>query len=160
MFSVFTEEAYYMLKSIDVRQYKIASRTVKDNLFFVNKIVDEGKPTFISLGMWDKKDPPIVGASNIQYMWCKSKYPCTPWDMTDMPKNFSDSIYAGYSDHTIGIDTCLMAIDRGATVIEKHFTLDKSDQTIRDHCLSATPDEFKLLCELGMEIFRKIQIGV
>ena len=55
---------------------------------------------------------------------------------------------------------CLIAISRGAQIIEKHFTLDKSNTTIRDHALSATPDEFRLLVELGREIHKKVSLGV
>ena len=47
-----------------------------------------------------------------------------------------------------------------AKIIEKHFTLDKSNTTIRDHALSATPSEFKLLVDLGNDISKKINIGV
>ena len=57
---------------------------------------------------------------------------------------------------TIGSKACLLAISRGAKIIEKHFTLDKSDNTIRDHALSATPEEFRNLVTLGREINKKI----
>jgi sialic acid synthase SpsE len=53
-----------------------------------------------------------------------------------------------------------MAIMRGATIIEKHFTLDKSDTTIRDHALSASPSEFRHLVELGNAIKSNLDIGV
>ena len=66
----------------------------------------------------------------------------------------------GYSDHSVGIEVPLMAIMRGATIIEKHFTLDKSDTTIRDHALSASPSEFRQLVELGRAIKRNLDIGV
>ena len=77
-----------------------------------------------------------------------------------MPKSFKNSHFDGYSDHSIGIETCLIAVSRGAKIIEKHFTLDKSNTTIRDHSLSATPEEFKLLVDLGIDISKKINIGV
>ena len=78
-----------------------------------------------------------------------------------MPKEFSDENgYSGYSDHSIGIETCLLAISRGARIIEKHFTLDKSNQTIRDHTLSATPDEFVTMTNIGRDITRKLDLGV
>jgi sialic acid synthase SpsE len=93
-------------------------------------------------------------------LWCLSKYPCEPKDLKNLPKNFNNSLYDGYSDHSIGIETCLIAIARGAKIIEKHFTLDKSNTTIRDHALSATPDEFRLLANLGKDISKKIDIGV
>ena len=60
----------------------------------------------------------------------------------------------------MGIETSLMAITRGATVIEKHFTLDKSDTTIRDHALSASPEEFRQLTMLGRLIHRNLELGV
>ena len=53
-----------------------------------------------------------------------------------------------------------MAITRGASVIEKHFTLDKSDTTIRDHALSSTPSEFKNLVRLGRLIKKNLNLGV
>ena len=66
----------------------------------------------------------------------------------------------GISDHTENIYTSLGAVARGARIIEKHFTLDKSNNTIRDHALSATPSEFRNLVILGREINKKILIGV
>ena len=83
-----------------------------------------------------------------------------PRDLLDLPKNFTESIYDGYSDHSIGIETCLIAISRGAAIIEKHFTLDKTSTVIRDHVLSATPEEFNLMARIGRDIFKKIKIGV
>ncbi|MDL5246322.1 N-acetylneuraminate synthase family protein [Leptospira weilii] len=160
MFSVFTPEAYNLIKPFDFPRYKIASRTVKDNIDLVKEIVEEGKPTYISLGMWEGKDLPITGYKNIQYLWCKSSYPSTPWDLLEFPKNFNDSPYFGYSDHSIGIDTALLAISRGAKIIEKHFTLDKSDVTIRDHALSAIPSEFLMLTQIGKEMYKKISLGI
>ncbi|HEY0740159.1 MAG TPA: N-acetylneuraminate synthase family protein [Chryseosolibacter sp.] len=159
LFSVFTKEAYDLIKPFNFHRYKIASRTVVDNLDLVKEIVNEGKPTYISLGMWNKPELPLT-APNVQYLWCKSKYPTTPWDLTDLPKNFKGSVYTGYSDHTIGIDVPLLAICRGASVIEKHFTLDKSDVTIRDHALSATPEEFRMMTQIGNEMSKKLALGV
>ena len=50
--------------------------------------------------------------------------------------------FRGLSDHSLGLSLSFLAISRGAQIIERHFTLDKSDQTIRDHALSSTPEEF------------------
>jgi len=158
--STITEKAFELAKKINPKRYKIASRTVKDNIDLVRKVVNEGKETIISLGMWNYKEPPIQKNDNIKYLWCKSKYPAEPWDLIDLPNDFKDSLYDGYSDHTVGIETSLIAIARGAKIIEKHFTLDKSDTTIRDHFLSSTPDEFKMMVNIGRDIARKIQIGV
>ena len=110
--------------------------------------------------MWDEEYFPFTEYDNLNYLWCLSKYPTYPTDLINLPKDFQNSNYIGYSDHSIGIDACILAISRGAKVIEKHFTLDKSNQTIRDHTLSATPEEFRCMVNLGRDIYRKIQIGV
>ncbi len=159
MFSIITPEAYEQAKKYEFRSYKIASRTFKDNFSLCQTICDTGKTVYASLGMWDGADFPI-SRENIKYLWCKSKYPSYPWDMTGFPKDFKAEGYAGFSDHTVGIDFSLLAIARGAEVIEKHFTLDKSDNTIRDHALSATPDEFELLVKIGKEVHKNIVAGV
>ena len=160
LFSIISDQAYDLIKPFNFQRYKIASRTVIDNLPLVKKVLKEKKKTIISLGMWNKKKLPIPKKKNISYLWCLSKYPCEPKDLKNLPKNFVNSLYQGYSDHSIGIETCLIAIARGAKIIEKHFTLDKSNTTIRDHALSATPDEFKMLVNLGKDISKKINIGV
>ncbi len=159
MVSIFTEEAYEMAKKYSFKSYKIASRTVKDNLELVKRIAEEGKETLISLGMWEENGLPVV-KENVKYLWCKSKYPSQPWDLVDMPKDFTSSHYAGYSDHSIGIEVPLIAITRGAKIIEKHFTLNKADTIVRDHALSATPEEFRTMVNIGRDIFRKIRAGV
>lgn len=160
MVSIIRDDSFELAKDIPFNSYKVASRTVRDNLELVKKIVSMKKQTFISLGMWEGDSVPIKKDDNIKYLWCKSIYPATPWDLIDLPKNFSDTIYDGYSDHSIGIETPLIAISRGAQIIEKHFTLDKSDTTIRDHALSATPLEFETMVKIGRDINKKVTIGV
>jgi sialic acid synthase SpsE len=160
MFSLITREAFEMAKPFNFKRYKVASRTVKDDIGLVRDIVAEGKETFISLGMWEGKGMPLEkDAGKVRFLFCKSLYPTAPWEITDLPKNFDQSPYAGYSDHTVGIETALLAISRGARIIEKHFTLDKSDTSIRDHALSATPDEFAQLVSLGRGIRRCLDVG-
>lgn len=160
LFSIFNEDAYSLIKEFDIDTIKIASRTILDHKDMVNKMIDDGKKLIISLGMWDKPELPITPCEQVEYLWCKSKYPCLPIDLLDLPKNFKGSCYSGYSDHTIGIETPLIAISRGSQIIEKHFTLDKSDTTIRDHVLSATPEEFTTLVRIGKEIHKQIDLGV
>jgi len=160
MVSIFTEEAYRMAQKAGFTCYKIASRTVKDNLDLVRRIAKEGKETFISLGMWDGERVPIENADNVKYLWCKAKYPAQTEDMLDFPKSFKGDPYFGYSDHTVGTEWALKAISRGAEIIEKHFTLDKTDTTIRDHMLSATPDEFKRLVKEGRDINKAALTGI
>ena len=153
MFSIITEEAYKKIKKHSIKRYKIASRTIIDNISLTNKIISENKETFVSLGMWKKKALPFLKLKNVKLLWCKSQYPTAPWEIKGFPKLFSRKSYVGLSDHSIGIELPLIAISRGATVIEKHFTLDKSDTTIRDHACSLTPNEFKQMVAIGSEIF-------
>tara|TARA_B100001059_G_C17733851_1_gene527735 strand:+ start:376 stop:1065 length:690 start_codon:yes stop_codon:yes gene_type:complete len=161
MFSIISENAYKIIKKIKIKRIKIASRSLKFDLNLVKKIVKENKnkDLIMSLGMWNKKKFPFK-EKNIKYLWCCSKYPTFNEDLKKFPKKFSDKDYFGYSDHTIGIETCLIAISRGAKIIEKHFTLDKSNNTIRDHALSATPSEFRSLVNLGREINKKVNLGI
>ena len=161
LFSIISDNAYKMIKNIKISKYKIASRSLKYNFELVKKIVKENpkKEIIISLGMWNKKNFPFKN-KNIKYLWCVSKYPTFNEDLGKFPKKFTKGGFYGYSDHTIGIETCLLAISRGAKIIEKHFTLDKSDNTIRDHALSATPEEFRKLVEIGNEISKKIELGI
>jgi|MDSW01.1.fsa_nt_gb N,N'-diacetyllegionaminate synthase len=160
MFSVFNTNALKMLTGIDLNFFKIASRTVNEDFELVKKIVKSKKTTFISLGMWDFSNLPLPDMPNIHYLWCKSEYPALPWHLSDLPKDFSKGPYVGISDHSVGIEVPLMAITRGAIVVEKHFTLDKSDTTTRDHALSVLPDEFSQLVKLGKSIRANLNIGV
>ena len=118
MFSIFNKESLEMVKELNLDKYKIASRTVVGDIDLVKEIVDLKKRTFISLGMWEEDYLPITGKENIDYLWCKSKYPTELDDLKKFPKDFKNSNYVGYSDHTIGIDMPLIAISRGAKVIE------------------------------------------
>jgi N,N'-diacetyllegionaminate synthase len=159
LFSIITEDAWSLVQSRGYDAYKVASRTVVDNKKLVQDIIRTGKTTYISLGM-TTDDSPFGSGENVKYLWCKSLYPALPWHLTGLPKDFSSSFHEGYSDHSIGIDVPLMAVCRGAQIIEKHFTLDKSDTTIRDHALSATPAEFRQLVEIGTLISRNLALGL
>lgn len=160
MFSIITYDAFEMVKNLNLDKYKIASRSLIDNFQLVKDVVDLGKKTFISLGMWEKDDLPIKNKSNIDYLWCKSEYPTENKDLVNFPKDFKNSKYKGYSDHCIGIDNTLLAISRGAEIIEKHFTFDKTSTVIRDHKLSATPEEFKIMVDIGRSINRRLHLGI
>lgn len=159
LFSIFNQEAWSLAKKFNFDAFKIASRTVVDNKSLVEEIIASGKITFVSLGMTDENTPFGI-KDNVKYLWCKSEYPALPWCLTQLPKDFLKLSHEGYSDHSIGIEIPLIAIMRGATIIEKHFTLDKSDTTIRDHALSASPSEFRQLVQLGRAMKRNLDIGV
>jgi len=149
MVSIITPDALKLVRKVGVDRYKVASRSVLDNPEMCKDMVSDGKEIFISLGMWEEEEFPFLG-DNIKYLYCKSKYPTRYEDISDMPEIFEK--FYGYSDHLMGIEGCLLAIARGAKLIEKHFTLNKTSQVIRDHALSATPDEFRMMTNIGRDM--------
>ncbi len=149
MFSIIKPYAFDIIKKFKVKRFKIASRTVIEYPELIKKVLKEKKETFISLGWWKKNYFPFKD-KNAKYLFCISNYPTNHKDLKNLPKNFDK--YFGYSDHVIGLEGCFLAISRGANLIEKHFTLDKTSKVIRDHALSATPDEFKILVDQGRKI--------
>ena len=94
-----------------------------------------GKPIIASLGKLDKRGVPKI--KNCQYLYCVSEYPAY---ISGLPEFGKD--YQGFSDHTIGCYWAREAIKRGATIIEKHFTLSKE---LPGHDIkgSADPTELK-----------------
>lgn len=149
MASLVTEDALDWARDLGLPRYKIASRTVVDRPELCGKILADGKPTYVSLGMWDRPEFPFgpPDGRTLFYIYCRSKYPASAADLTGFPERFDETGYYGYSDHCLDLSACFQAIDRGAQYLEKHFTLDKSSTVIRDHALSATPEEFRLLAE-------------
>lgn len=159
LFSVFDEASFDLAEKYNLPTYKIASRTVIEHPDLVKKIIKTNKRVFISLGMTDNLIP--FGISDtIDYLWCQSLYPVHPWEAKPFPEGFGKNNLIGFSDHSVGIELALIAITKGALVIEKHFTLDKSDVTIRDHALSLTPEEFRQLVTIGREIKKYCDLGL
>lgn len=150
MASVISDAAFDLAAEVKPHRFKIASRTVKDNPKLVERVIAEGKETFVSLGFWEGQGWPFgAPTAKLRYIHCVSKYPTYPHEARSMPARFSPESHYGYSDHMLGIEGCLLAISRGAQYVEKHLTLNKASQVIRDHTLSATPQEFRTLTELG-----------
>ncbi|MBF0166105.1 MAG: N-acetylneuraminate synthase family protein [Alphaproteobacteria bacterium] len=148
MASAFDEERFMWLEELGVQRHKIASRTVQDGAL-CEKILSTGKECFISLGLWQGQGVPF-SAPNATYLLCVTKYPCEYSDIP-MPRSFQESKYHGFSDHTLGIEASLVAIGRGARVIEKHFTLNKG-LAGPDHVCSMTPDELFNLSRIGRDM--------
>lgn len=135
-----------------IKFYKIASRTVAEDLSLCKKIIKLNRKTFISLGMYDFKKKVPFEQKNLIYFYCVSKYPTNLEDIK-MP-DFKKSIYTGYSDHTIGISACVYAVSRGAKYIEKHFSNNHSMgiSTQMAHVCSMNFDELSKLRELADSI--------
>jgi sialic acid synthase SpsE len=140
--SVFDVERFGWMERLRVRRHKIASRAV-ENRELCERILATGKETFVSLGFWTEPGLPFT-APQLKFLYCVPKYP-TQYQDVHLPARFADTQWAGFSDHTMGIEAALVAIGRGARVIEKHFTLNKG-LAGPDHICSATPDELAALC--------------
>jgi sialic acid synthase SpsE len=124
--SVFDYEKLDWCEEINLKFYKIASRTVKEDVDLCKRIIDLKKETIISLGMYDWKNGFPFEGSNIKYLYCVSNYPT---QLTDLKfPEFSKNNFYGYSDHTIGISAPMFAVAKGALLIEKHFSNNKALQ--------------------------------
>ncbi len=147
--SVFDVERVGWLEEIGVKRYKIASRSIHD-AELLRAVAETGKPIIASLGMWHGKDFPKIGdTSPIDYLYCVSQYPAPLSELKLASVDFTR--YAGFSDHSMGVTAALVAFSRGARILEKHFTLDKSMHG-PDHKGSMTPGELKELSEYRVEI--------
>ncbi len=148
--SIFDEEKIDWCEEAEVDLYKIASRTVVDDIKLCEKILNLDKKVIISLGMYDfKKNALPFSSENIIYLYCVSKYP-TPLTEIDMP-DFENSFFSGFSDHTIGIGASLYAISKGAEYIEKHYSNNKSlnVNTQQAHTCSMDEEDLRLLRNLS-----------
>ena len=145
--SVFDEEKLEWCEDIGVNLYKIASRTVVKESQLCKDIIKTKKPVYISLGFWEGNDLPFRGSNN-KYLNCISKYPTSYLHLEKF--NYDDKI-VGLSDHSYGIAYALHNISLGAKVIEKHFTLNRSDIG-NDHIGSMDLNELKLLREYGNQL--------
>ncbi len=124
MASVFDVERIAWLEEVGVKRYKVASRSVRETDLMA-ALAATGKPLIVSLGMWDGAEfPEVPGASKVDYLYCVSKYPTQLEDVKLAQVDFSR--YAGFSDHTEGLTAPMAALSRGARILEKHLTLDKS----------------------------------
>lgn len=150
MASVFDLERFGWLETLGVRRHKIASRAAQ-NRELCERILGTGAETFVSLGFWDGPGVPYPH-DNARYLYCVPKYPC-PLEDLHLPRSFRESVFQGFSDHTLGIEAALTAVARGARVIEKHFTLNKGLPG-PDHVCSATPDELRTLVRLARAMER------
>lgn len=156
MASVFDRTRLEWCEELGLEHYKIASRTVVDDPGLCEEILDLDKVTFVSLGQWTGSDLPFGDRPTARHLFCVSKYPTLAADLQGFPSDFPAQGLDGYSDHTIGIDWSLLAVARGAAVIEKHFTLSKDANcaTERGHSGSMDLGDLVLLRRIGDGLFR------
>ena len=144
--SVFDEEKIDWCEELGVKLYKVASRTVIKEPGLCERIIETGKPVYISLGMWKNKWMPFKN-QNVKYFNCISKYPTSFLDFKKF--SYNDKI-VGFSDHSYGPAYALYNIAHGAQVIEKHFTLNKGMEG-NDHIGSMDLTELKAIKEYGQQ---------
>jgi sialic acid synthase SpsE len=152
MASAFDEERVEWLETLGVKRYKIASRSISDKVL-IDKIISTKKPIIVSLGMWYGDEfPEIESEAKVDFLYCVSKYPTELEDLHFNNIDFKDK-YNGFSDHTLGVAAPVVAMSRGAKIIEKHFTIDK-DMYGPDHSGSMTPNELQELVKYKEEILQ------
>lgn len=151
--SVFDPESLAHLERMGCPRYKIASFEVTD-LPLIREVAQTGKPMIISTGMAkfteieDARSAALAGGcSDLTFLRCTSSYPAPVSEshlatMIDMKHRFGCP--TGLSDHTLGISAAVAATALGATMIEKHLTLDRKEGG-PDAGFSAEPAEFKAM---------------
>jgi N-acetylneuraminate synthase len=150
----FDRTAVDLLESLNAPAYKIASFEVVDTEL-IKYVASTGKPLLISTGMADAAEIEAAieaaregGCKEIAVLHCVSGYPAPASDynlrtIPDMIRRFG--LVTGLSDHTLDNTTALTSIAMGASIIEKHFTLDRRGGG-PDDSFSLEPKDLAALC--------------
>jgi len=155
MSTAFDFDSIDFLDSLGMNTWKIPSGDIT-NLPYLMKIAKLHKPVILSTGMSTMDDIRNAikvledyGAGEMTVLHCTTEYPTPFMDvnlnaMVSIKNEFG--VKVGYSDHTKGIEVPIAAVALGATIIEKHFTLDRN-MAGPDHKASLEPDEFKVMVD-------------
>jgi len=167
----FDETAVDFLESLDVPAYKIASFENTD-LPLIRRVAATGKPLIISTGMASvaELDESVraaraAGCKDLILLKCTSTYPASPENshvrtIPHLRELFGCQV--GLSDHSMGVGVAVAAVALGATVVEKHFTLDRADGGV-DSSFSLEPAELASLVietERAWQALGQVHYGV
>jgi pseudaminic acid synthase len=149
----FDDTAVDLLESLDVPCYKIASFENTD-LPLIRRVAATGKPLIISTGMASiaELDDTVraarqAGCKDLVLLKCTSTYPATADNTNILTIPHMRELFGcevGLSDHTMGVGVSVASVALGATVIEKHFTLNRADGGV-DSAFSMEPAEMSQL---------------
>ena len=153
----FDRESIDMLAKLNIPFYKIPSGEIT-NLPYLRHIGSMGKPIVMSTGMATLQEVEFamnilldagVKKDDLTILHCNTEYP-TPKEDVNLRAMLTMrdklGVKMGYSDHTLGIEIPIAAVALGATVIEKHFTLDRN-LSGPDHAASLEPNELKAMID-------------
>ena len=153
--TAFDMDSIEFLHSLNLGLWKIPSGEVT-NYPYLRKIAQYHEPVILSTGMCEMSDIEVaikvlvengLSVDQITVLHCNTEYP-TPFKDVNLKAMLTIGdkfgVKIGYSDHTMGIEVPIAAGALGATIIEKHFTLDKKMEG-PDHKASLEPDELKAM---------------
>ncbi len=158
--SVFDKTSVDFLEKINVPAYKIASFEITD-IPLIEYVASKGKPVIISTGIATLSDIEEavnackrMGDNQIALLKCVSAYPTPLEDVNlrtipNLVETFKTVV--GLSDHTLGISVPIASVALGASIIEKHLTLDRKLGG-PDAAFSLEPEEFKMMVKSVREV--------
>jgi len=170
MSTAFDDVSIETIKKLKLKRYKIPSGEIT-NLPYLRHISSLGKPVIMSTGMATLKEVQLamdvllkagVKKDNLTILHCNTEYP-TPMEDVNLKAMLTIrdelGVKVGYSDHTLGIEVPVVAVALGASVIEKHFTLDRTLPG-PDHAASLESEELKTMVSAIRNIEKAIGDGV
>jgi N,N'-diacetyllegionaminate synthase len=168
--TAFDHDSIDLLSELNIPLYKIPSGEIT-NMPYLRHIGGMGKPIIMSTGMStlnevrDALNILLEGGAkkeDITILHCNTEYP-TPMEDVNLKAMLTIKdelgVKIGYSDHTLGIEVPIAAVAMGATVIEKHFTFDRTLPG-PDHAASLEPEELKVMVSTIRNIEKAIGNGI
>lgn len=167
--TAFDMDSIEYLHSLNLGLWKIPSGEIT-NYPYLRKIAQYGEPVILSTGMCELSDIEAaiqvllsygLQKKQITVLHCNTEYPTPMRDvnlkaMLEIERKFGVAV--GYSDHTEGIEVPIAAVALGATVIEKHFTLDKN-MNGPDHKASLEPKDLRAMVKAIRNIEQALGSG-